>query len=145
MKITGVNKRSYLLKLVQVDQKQDPHSRREGLVLVACFKNISIIFVVGILCGAVPGERPDAHWTRGERPAEVLAEDVQSEGGDVPGRNGGDTWCDWAEPVSEDRGLAVQTDRQMCEQPSLPGKICSSARLKNSIKTLNEGGRAWNC
>ena len=61
MKITGVNKRSYLLKLVQVDQKQDPHSRREGLVLVACFKNISIIFVVGILCGAVPGERPDAH------------------------------------------------------------------------------------
>ena len=60
----------------------------------------------------------------GERPAEVLAEDVQSEGGDVPGRAGGDPRRDRAHSVPEDHGPAVQGHRQMCLQPTLPGERC---------------------
>lgn len=42
-----------------------------------------------LLCGAVSREGSDAHRAGGARPAQVLAQDLQPEGGDVPGRDRG--------------------------------------------------------
>lgn len=53
--------------------------------------------------------------------AEVLAEDSQSKGGDVPERAGGDPGRHRALGVRQSPGAALQTARQVCVQPTLPG------------------------
>lgn len=53
--------------------------------------------------------------------AEVLAENTQSQGGDVFKWAGRDPGCDWAIWICESYGALVQAVGQVCLQPTLPG------------------------
>lgn len=51
----------------------------------------------------------------------VLKKCVCAFSGDVSGRDRGDPGCDWAVSVHPGSGAALQTDRSLYLQPSLPG------------------------
>lgn len=81
----------------------------------------------GLLRGPVPREGPDTHGACGQGSVEVLAEDVQPEGGDVPRGDRGGAGRHRAVAVHSDPGAAVQADREMRLQPTLPGS-CGTLR-----------------
>ena len=77
------------------------------------------------------------------RTAQVLAKGTQSEGGHVPQRTGGDNGRHGARGVRKGHAGSIQTDCQMCLQPTLSGKAHSSGKGRQSymFHCLVAGGR----
>lgn len=67
--------------------------------------------------------------------AEVLAENTQSQGGDVLKRAGRDPGCDRAVRVCESHGALVQAAGQVCLQPTLPGVSQLGERVGRCLVT----------
>lgn len=80
----------------------------------------------------------------GHGSSQVLAQDSQSEGGDVPQRAGGDPGRDRAVRVREGHGAALPSAGQVCVQSSLPGEPgCMSFFLllhakEDVLKNINQ-------
>lgn len=72
----------------------------------------------------------------GHGSSQVLAQDSQSEGGDVPQRAGGDPGRDRAVRVREGHGAALPSAGQVCVQSSLPGEP--------SVLHISQGFRRFN-
>lgn len=69
----------------------------------------------------------------GHGSSQVLAQDSQSEGGDVPQRAGGDPGRDRAVRVREGDGAALPSAGQVCVQSALSGERSErNARLSDS-------------
>ena len=54
--------------------------------------------------------------------AKAVAQDLQPEGGDVPGGGGRDSRCHRTRPVPENHGASLQVHRTMCLQSTLSGR-----------------------
>jgi hypothetical protein len=76
-----------------------------------------------ILRGAVPREGCVADRAGRARSAQVLAKDVLAKGGDVPGRDRGNSRCDRTAAVCQDSGAAVPADCEVRLESALSGKF----------------------
>lgn len=69
-----------------------------------------------------------------------MAEDSQSERGDVPQRARGDTGCDRAGRIPESDGAAFQAARQMCQFAAFPSGRTGAVLLEQRVRDVSGVG-----